>query len=177
MPPERLSGHLLLAAPSLFDPNFRRTVVLITEHSEEGAMGLVLNRPTETEVSDAVPDLADLADDVDVVHAGGPVQPDAVVALGDFEEPEEAGTPVWGTLGLLDPERPDPALRRLRVYAGYAGWAPGQLDAEIEEGAWISVPAAPDDPFTEDDLWTTVLQRKGGAYALMVSMPIDPTLN
>jgi len=171
-----LKGQLLIAAPQLVD-YFRRTVVLVVEHSDEGAMGLVLNRPTETEVSDAVPDLADLADDVDVVHAGGPVQPDAVVALGDFEELEEAGTPVWGTLGLLDPERPGPALRRLRVYAGYAGWAPGQLDAEIEAGAWISVPAAPDDPFTEDDLWTTVLQRKGGAYALMAWMPIDPTLN
>jgi len=171
-----LKGQLLIAAPQLVD-YFRRTVVLVVEHSDEGAMGLVLNRPTETEVSEAVPDLADLTAEMDVVHAGGPVQPDAVVALGDFEEPEEAGTPVSGTLGLLDPERPDPALRRLRVYAGYAGWAPGQLDAEMEEGAWISAPAAPDDPFSEVDLWTTVLQRKGGAYALMVSMPIDPTLN
>lgn len=171
-----LKGQLLIAAPQLVD-YFRRTVVLVVEHTDEGAMGLVLNRPTETEVSEAVPDLADLAEGVDVVHAGGPVQPDAVVALGDFEEPEEAGTPVSGSLGLLDPERPDPALRRLRVYAGYAGWAPGQLDAEVEEGAWIPEPAAPDDPFTEDDLWTTVLQRKGGAYSLMVSMPIDPSLN
>jgi len=174
--PNFLRGQLLIAAPQLID-YFRRTVVLVVEHTEEGAMGLVLNRPTETEVSEAVPDLAGLTEHPDVVHAGGPVQPDAVVALGDFVDPEEAGTPVSGTLGLLDPDRPDPALRRLRVYAGYTGWAPGQLDAEIEEGAWIAEPAAPDDPFSEADLWTTVLQRKGGGYSLMASMPIDPTLN
>ena len=174
--PDSLKGQLLIAAPQLVD-YFRRTVVLVVEHNEEGAMGLVLNRPTETDVAEAVPDLAALADSVDVVHAGGPVQPDAVLVLGDFEEPEEAGTPVSGTLGLLDPEHPDPALRRVRVYAGYAGWAPGQLDAEMEEGAWIVEPAAPDDPFTREDLWAAVLQRKGGAYALMVSMPIDPSLN
>ncbi len=173
---DSLKGQLLIAAPQLID-YFRRTVVLVVEHTDEGAMGLVLNRPTETEVSEVVPDLADLADYMDVVHAGGPVQPEAVIALGDFEEPAQAGTPVAGTLGLLDPNSPDPALRRLRVYAGYTGWAPGQLDAEIEEGAWISEPAEPDDPFTETDLWTTVLQRKGGGYSLMASMPIDPTMN
>ncbi len=173
---ESLKGQLLIAAPQLVD-YFRRTVVLVVEHTDEGAMGLVLNRPTETEVAAAVPDLAELTGRDDVVHAGGPVQPDAVVALGDFEELAEAGTPVAGTLGLLDPGRPDPVLRRLRVYAGYAGWAPGQLDGEIEEGAWIAEPAAPDDPFAREDLWSAVLQRKGGAFSLIASMPIDPTLN
>jgi len=173
---DSLKGQLLIAAPQLID-YFRRTVVLVVEHTDEGAMGLVLNRPTDTEVAAAVPDLAGLAAEDDVVHAGGPVQPDAVVALGDFEELEEAGTPVAGTLGLLDPARPDAALRRLRVYAGYAGWAPGQLDGEMEEGAWIAEPAAPDDPFAREDLWSAALQRKGGAYTLMASMPIDPSLN
>ena len=103
-------------------------------------MGVVLNRPTETVVAEAVPELADLADPEDVIHAGGPVAPDAVIALGDFEEPDEAGTPVAGSLGLVDPERADPALRRLRVFAGYAGWAPGQLDQELEAEAWIVGP-------------------------------------
>ncbi len=173
---DSLRGQLLIAAPQLVD-TFRRTVLLVLEHGEEGAMGLVLNRPTETEVADAVPALAELAGRGDVMHVGGPVEPGAVLALGDFEDPEEAGTPVTGTLGLLDPDRPDPELRRLRVFAGYAGWAPGQLDAELSEEAWLTTPAAHDDPFTEGDLWPIVLQRMGGAYALMANMPTDPSLN
>lgn len=173
---DSLRGQLLIAAPQLVD-YFRRTVVLVLEHSGEGAMGVVLNRPTQAEVADAVPALAELAGAGDVVHAGGPVEPEAVLALGDFEDPSQAGTPVTGPLGLLDPGRPDPQLRRMRVFAGYAGWSPGQLDAELEQDAWILSPAAPDDPFSTEDLWPTVLQRKGGAYALMASMPIDPSLN
>ncbi len=173
---DSLRGQLLIAAPQLVD-YFRRTVVLVLEHNEEGAMGLVLNRPTETEVAEAVPALAELTGTEEVVHSGGPVEPGAVLALGDFEDPEEAGTPVIGTLGLLDPDRPDPELRRLRVFAGYAGWSPGQLDAELSEDAWLTAPAAPDDPFTDGDLWPVVLQRMGGAYALMASMPADPSMN
>ena len=82
-----------------------------------------------------------------------------------------------GTLGLVDPDRPDPELRRLRVFAGYTGWAPGQLDAELSQDAWVTAPAAPDDPFFDGDLWPVVLQRLGGAYALMASMPVDPSMN
>jgi len=171
-----LRGQLLIAAPSLFD-YFRRTVILVIEHTEEGAMGVVLNRPSETTVAEAVSALAELADEDDFVRVGGPVAPEAVVALGDFEDPNDAGTNVVGSLGLLDPDQPDPALRRLRVYAGYAGWGPGQLDGEIDEGAWIVDPADPADPFKEGDLWADALQRKGGAYSLLATMPSDPSLN
>jgi putative transcriptional regulator len=173
---DSLRAHLLVAAPSLFD-YFRRTVVLVIEHSDEGAMGVVLNRSSETPVAEAVPSLAERAGDGQLVHVGGPVAPDAVVALGDFEDPEEAGTPIIGSLGVLDPERPESILRRLRVYAGYAGWAPGQLEDEIEQGAWIVESADPDDPFRDGDLWSDALQRKGGAYALLATMPADPSLN
>jgi putative transcriptional regulator len=169
-------GKLLIAAPQLTD-YFHRTVVLVIEHNEDGAMGLVLNRPTDSEVAEAVPSLAGVVDDDALVHAGGPVQPSSVLVLGDFEEPEDAGTPVAGTLGLLDPERPAADMRRARVFAGYAGWAPGQLDMELEQEAWIVEDAAPDDPFSGDDLWSRSLQRKGGQYALLASMPEDPTLN
>ena len=135
---ESLRGQLLIAAPQLSD-YFRRTVVLVLEHTEEGAMGLVLNRPTESEVIEAVPSLSSLVDGSDLVHAGGPVQPDSVLVLGDFEEPEDAGTQVVGTLGLLDPERPEAELHRARVFAGYAGWAPGQLDWSWtrRRGSWL----------------------------------------
>ena len=166
----------MIASPQLVD-YFRRTVVLIIEHSEDGAMGIVLNRRTDAEVREVVPSLAPMADEDDVIHAGGPVEPDTVIALGDFEDPEEAGGRVTGSIGVLDPDRPEPTLRRLRVFAGYAGWAPGQLDAEMEEDAWIVAAAEPDDPFSGDDLWPQVLQRKGGEFVLMTTMPLDPRLN
>ena len=171
-----LRANLLIAAPSLFD-YFRRTVVLVLEHNEEGAMGVVLNRPSETTVAEAVDALAGLADSDELVRLGGPVSPESVVALGDFEDPDEAASPVLGSLGLLDPDTPDPALRRLRVYAGYAGWGPGQLDGELDEGAWIVASLDPDDPFKDGDLWADALQRKGGAYSLLATMPADPSLN
>jgi putative transcriptional regulator len=173
---ETLRGQLLIATPSLFD-YFRRTVILVLEHTPDGAMGVVLNRTSETAVADAVPALAELADGDEVVRLGGPVSPDSVVALGDFADPDEAGTAVVGGLGTLDPERENSSLRRLRVYAGYAGWSPGQLDGELEQEAWIVAAAHPDDPFRDGDLWAEVLRRKGGTFALMATMPADPSLN
>ncbi len=174
---ESLRGQLLIAGPTLVDPNFRRAIVLVAEHTDEGAMGIVLNRRTEAEVREVVPSLAMMADEDDVVHAGGPVEPDTVIALADFEDPSEAGAQVTGSIGVLDPDRPEPALRRLRVFAGYAGWAPGQLDAEMEQDAWIVTSTEPDDPFSPDDLWPRVVQRKGGEFVLMRTMPIDPKMN
>src|SRR3954451_972855 len=141
-----LRGHLLIAAPSLFD-YFRRTVVLVLEHTPDGAMGVVLGRETETRVADAVPALAELPGADEVVYLGGPVAPESVVAIGDFEDPEDAGTQVIGSLGTLDPDGDHESLRRLRVFAGYAGWGPGQLDGELEQDAWIVQAADPEDPF------------------------------
>lgn len=169
-------GQLLIAAPSLFD-YFRRTVILVLEHTEDGAMGVVLNRTSETRVSDAVPALSELPGGDELVRLGGPVSPQSVVALGDFERPEEAGTQVIGTLGTLDPEADNESLRRLRVYAGYAGWAAGQLDGELEAEAWIVTDAEVDDPFADGDLWAAALARKGGKYRLLATMPADPSLN
>jgi putative transcriptional regulator len=124
-----------------------------------------------------VPTLGELADAEERVHIGGPVSPQSVVALGDFEDPSEASTQVLGSVGVLDPDRPDAALRRLRVYAGYAGWSGGQLEDEIEQGAWIVDLADPEDPFRDTDLWAETLERKGGPYTLLASMPADPSLN
>jgi putative transcriptional regulator len=171
-----MRGHLLIAAPSLFD-YFRRTVVLVLEHTPEGAMGVVLGRETETRVSEAVPALADVAEDDDVIYLGGPVSPESVVALGDFERHEEAGTPVVGSLGTLDPDAENDSLRRVRVFAGYAGWGPGQLDAELESDAWIVQPADANDPFRPGDIWSEALARAGGRYKLLATMPADPSLN
>lgn len=183
---ESLRGHLLIAGPALLDPNFHRTVVLVGEHGEEGAMGVVLNRPSAVAVADAVEPLArldGLEGASEAVFVGGPVQPQAIVVLGEFEDPEQAGALVLGTVGFLPGEIEDPAevgaLTRARVFAGYAGWAPGQLEGELEEGSWIVEPAEPDDVFTADPeaLWSAVLRRKGGPFALLASMPPDPSLN
>jgi putative transcriptional regulator len=151
--------------------------VLVLEHSPDGAMGLVLNRISETPVAEAVPPLADLVEVDEMVRVGGPVSPEAVVALGEFEDATEAGMPVVGDVGTLDPDAANETLLRLRVYAGYAGWSPGQLDGEVEEGAWIVAPAEPEDPFRDGDIWSEALTRKGGGYRLLATMPSDPSLN
>ena len=179
---ESLRGHLLIAGPALVDPNFWRTVVLVGEHTDEGALGVVLNRSSETPVEEALPELALLADDMGAVHVGGPVQPSAVVVLADFADAEQAESLVVESVGFLPAEvEPDTLgeLRRARVYVGYAGWGPGQLDSELEEGSWIVEPALPDDVFTDDPeaLWSVVLRRKGGPFAVLAAMPPDPSQN
>jgi putative transcriptional regulator len=177
-----LRGNLLIAAPGLVDPNFWRTVVLVGEHSDEGALGVVLNRTSETPVDEAVPELAELVDGMGDVHVGGPVQPSAVVVLADFADPPDPDALVVESVGFLpaevDPDTLGP-LRRARVYVGYAGWGPGQLDEELGEGSWIVEPAVADDVFTNepDDLWSAVLRRKGGHFRVLAAMPPDPSLN
>jgi putative transcriptional regulator len=180
---ESLSGQLLLASPALLDPNFQRTVVLVGAHSEDGAMGVVLNRPSQVTVGEAVPQLEPAVDEEEPVYLGGPVQPSSIVLLGEFLDPEPAGLLVLGRIGFPAPETGieelTEATARRRVYAGYAGWGEGQLDAELEQGDWIAHPALPDDVFTEtpEVLWSSVLERKGGSYALIARMPLDPSVN
>jgi len=180
---ESLRGHLLIASPALIDPSFRRTVVLVTEHTEEGAMGVVLNRASPVAVADAVPHLAQLAEDGACIHVGGPVQPEAVVALAELDDASDSAAIALGDIGYLradaDPAELAGGVRRLRVFAGYAGWGGGQLEGELEESAWIVEPAEPDDVFTPDPdgLWSTVLRRKGGPFAVLATMPPDPSQN
>jgi putative transcriptional regulator len=172
---ESLTGKLLIASPSMPD-YFHRTVILVIEHSEDGAFGLVLNRPSETTVGEASPVLAELIGDEHVLHVGGPVQPNAVTAIGDHPDPADATKLIVGTVGMVDLDDA-PELSRVRVFAGYAGWGAGQLDGEMEQDAWITENAHPDDPFAEGDLWSGVLRRKGGEYALLARMPPDPSVN
>ena len=180
---ESLSGQLLVAAPSLLDPNFRRAVVLIGAHSEEGAMGVVLNRPSQVTVGEAVPQLEQAVGELETVYVGGPVQPSSIVFLAEFLDPSPAGLLVLGRIGFPAPEADidelSDAIARRRVFAGYAGWGEGQLDEELDQGDWIAQPARPEDVFTQepDELWSSVLARKGGAYTLLARMPLDPSVN
>lgn len=179
---ESLRGKLLIASPALVDPNFARSVVLMTEHGEDGAMGIVLNRPSEAPARELLPALEEIAGD-DPLFVGGPVQPEAVVLLAEFSDPEAAAWIVVADVGLAsagtDIDELVPAVRRGRFYAGYSGWGPGQLEAELELDSWIVEPPIPTELFPDnpETLWNDVLKRKGGQYALISRMPEDPSVN
>jgi putative transcriptional regulator len=180
---DSLRGQLLVAGPTLQDPNFHRTVVLICEHTEEGALGLIVNRPTPVEAGEAVPELVSLIGDGARLWSGGPVQPASVVVLADFIEPPDDVLMVLEGVGLVlqgaDLTDLDLGERGARAFLGYAGWGPDQLEGELERDDWIVVPAVPDDAFgpDADALWAAVLARQGGEYALLATMPPDPSLN
>jgi putative transcriptional regulator len=179
------TSRLLVAEPMLGDPNFERTVVLMISHTEEGALGLVLNRPTDTPVAEVLPGWVDLVTEPAVVHLGGPVEPQSGWCLARVVDANdrEGFVPLIGNLGLLDLDT-DPAslagqITRLRLYAGYSGWGPGQLDHELAADAWIVVDADVEDPFLPDGttLWNRILARQGGTLARLSLFPPDPSLN
>jgi putative transcriptional regulator len=180
---DSVRGQLLIAGPALADPNFWRTVVLVVEHSSEGALGLVLNRPAETTVGEVVPQLDELLASEEPVYIGGPVGSSSVIVLARFDDPGDAALLAFADVGVLGTDfsldEPVDGLRTARAFVGHAGWGPGQLDGELERGDWILEPARLEDAFSEnpEGLWTSVLTRKGGSYALIAQMPADPSWN
>jgi putative transcriptional regulator len=188
------AGQLLVATPSLVDPHFDHTVVLLLDFDGDGALGVVLNRPSGVPVAEILPEWADAATTPDVLFAGGPVGTDSALAVGaiprpvDGHEPGEDDEPVgfrrlYGEVGIIDldtpPELLAPALTGVRIFAGYAGWGSGQLEAEIESDSWYVVPSAPGDLFGADPegLWARVLRRQPGELAWVSTRPLDPTQN
>jgi putative transcriptional regulator len=180
------AGRLLVATPLLTEGTFFRAVVQLLQHSDEdGALGVVLTRPSGTALAEVLPGWALLAPDPVVVFEGGPVQQTAAICLGRLTAgaPEDAayavvaGAPWLGTVDL-DQDGAD-AVEQIRVFAGYAGWSAGQLEAEVAEGGWWVLDALPGDCFTETPelLWQQVLRRQGMPIALAASYPADPTLN
>jgi len=180
---DSLRGKLLIAPPMLLDPHFTRTVVLVAAHDENGALGLVLNRPLETPLTEISPVLRSLAEPGSMLHSGGPVAPDAAVVLADFIDPALAALTIFGNVGFPSAECDlgdlASGVRRARVFAGHSGWGPGQLDGELEDDGWIVGQLAPDELWQPDStqLWSTALRRKGGSYALLARMPDDPSVN
>jgi putative transcriptional regulator len=182
-------GRLLLATPPLEDPNFDRTVIYVLEHHDEGALGLVLNRPSPEELGDALSAWAQLQSDPSLVFVGGPVEPDALIAIARMREPTtgevdpEHLAPLSGDLAsadlAADPDDVIPSISALRVFRGYAGWGPGQLEGEIEAGAWLVLDPEPTDLFTEepDELWRAVLRRQPGRLAWLAMAPDDLDAN
>jgi putative transcriptional regulator len=179
---ESLRGHLLISSGGLFDPNFRHTVVLIGEHNADGALGVVLNRALNVTVEEALPPLGDLVPPGEAVFQGGPVQPESAVLVAEMTDPELLDVLAFGSVGFLVGEvsvdiKPD--ILRARVFAGYSGWGPGQLEAEMAEDTWVIDPARVEDVFTEEPemLWSRVLRRKGPDYYQMSRVPYDPSMN
>lgn len=179
---DSLKGHLLISGGKLYDPNFRHTVVLIGEHDEDGAVGVVLNRALDVTVRQAVPALADLAGADEPLFEGGPVEPSQAVLMAELAIPGFVDVPVFGNVGFLTGEIPEDiraSVVRARVFLGHAGWAPGQLEAEMLTDSWIVEPATEDDVFTPDPdaLWRRVLERKGPPYDKVARIPFDPSMN
>lgn len=179
---DTLRGSLLISSGGLYDPNFRHTVVLVGEHNVDGALGVILNRPLDVGVAGAVPALGDYVGAGEILYEGGPVQPTGPVLVAELDDPGLADLHVFDHVGFLVGDLDDdilPHIRRARVFLGYSGWAPGQLEAEMTEDSWIVDAARPDDVFTDapELLWSRALRRKGPEYHRMSKMPFDPTMN
>jgi putative transcriptional regulator len=179
-------GRLLLATPPLEDPNFDRTVIYVLEHHDEGALGLVLNRPMDEQLTEPLDAWTTLQSDPSQIFAGGPVEPDALIALarttGEVDDDDHLA-PLNADIASADLSA-DPVLisstiSALRVFRGYAGWGPGQLDGEIDAGAWMVLDTEPGDVFTDhpDDLWRTVLRRQPGRLSWLATAPDDLAVN
>lgn len=179
---ESLRGQLLISSGGLYDPNFRHTVVLVGEHNADGALGIVLNRALDVTVEEALPPLSDLVPPGGLLFQGGPVQPENPVLLAEVAHPGLVDIPVLESVGFLVGDISAdirPSILRARVFAGYSGWGPGQLEAEMAVDSWIIDPARVDDVFTDvpELLWSRVLQRKGPEYRQLSRMPYDPSMN
>lgn len=177
-----MRGQLLIANGSLFDPNFRQAVILLVEHGDEGAVGVVLNRPARVTVADAAPLFLALTGPTEPIFLGGPVQPDAAMVLAEVLNTDVLATTIFDHIGVLnhDPDRPHPqGIARTRVFAGYAGWGAGQLENELQDSSWIVEDPQVEDVFTDEPekLWAHVLRRKGGPFTMLSTMPLDPSHN
>ena len=180
---EPSAGRLLVATPLLGDPHFSRTVVYLLEHDGGGTVGVVLNRPSHTPVGQVLPDWHDAVSGPAVVFGGGPVQPDGALCLGELDSDTTGIRQVVDGVSTIDLDGDVAVIaaiaRRLRVFAGHAGWSPGQLVAELAEGAWWVVPGSPADLFTEDPrtMWRRVLRRQPPPLNLVSTYPPDPLQN
>jgi len=183
-----MTGRLLVATPRLDDPNFARSVVLLLDHDDDGALGVIISRPTTVPVADVLPGWSELVTGPDVLFSGGPVATDSALGVAVLNGSDEDDTPVgWRPLypgaGLVDLDAPPEllagVLTGMRVFAGYAGWGSGQLENEIAEGAWYVVPAETGDLLDPDagGLWRRVLRRQPGELAFVATCPQDPSQN
>ena len=179
---EWLKGKLLLSLPVVREDAFYRTVILMLAHGPQGALGVVLNRPTRIELREIFPELQYEAAEPAVLFTGGPVEPDGIICLARGKSTEERPgfAPVLDRWGSIDPREPPPGgVDQVRVYRGLSSWAPTQLEFELENGSWKITEAGPFDLTSDepDELWERVLERQGADYARLKHVPRDPSLN
>lgn len=176
---------LLVATPIIDDGNFERAVVYLFEHGPEGSVGVVLNRPTDVVVADVLGGWANAAAKPAVLFSGGPVSAGSVLGLAKATGalPAELFTELEWPVGAIDitsePGLVTGQLESVRLFSGYAGWGPGQLQGELGVGAWWVFDALPADLFDPDprELWYRVLRRQGAPYAVYGFAPDDPSSN
>lgn len=181
------SGQLLVATPALADPNFQRSVILLLDHDEDGALGVALDRPLDQPVAEVLPGWEGLVGTPPCLFAGGPVSSGSALGVAVLDPATPAAPLGWrrmfGDTGLVDLDTPVPvvadAILAMRVFAGYSGWGPGQLEGEVAEGAWVLLPAVPGDLVSADPtgLWQAVWRRQGGWLGLLADFPDDPAHN
>lgn len=182
------TGSLLVASPLLDQPPFRRSVVLLLDHDDDGALGVIVNQPAELTVERVLAAWSSTVSEPGVLFAGGPVGTDSALAVAElYENAASAEPPGWracfGRIGLVDLDAPPAlltdAIKRMRIFAGYSGWSSGQLEGEIEEGAWYVVDSRPDDIFDLHpvDLWRRVLRRQRDEMAFVSTYPDHPAMN
>lgn len=185
---EPMAGSLLIAAPDMPDPNFSRAIVYLIEHDHTGSLGVVITRHSETEVASILPAWADVCASPAVFHIGGPVKPDTGIALAVLSAGADGSYDVGlqqieGRVHVVDLDS-DPAQLRdrcdgLRVFVGYTGWAPGQLQGELDRGDWYVAPSLPTDLLapTHVDVWGEVLRRQDMPLPLYATYTGDGELN
>lgn len=173
---ESMAGSLLVATPTLFDPNFYRTIVLILQHDDDGCVGVVLNRPSDEPVAEHLPDWADRVPEPRTVNYGGPVDPAVAIGLSLAGNGLATGVPGLSLVDLT--ASPDDSTHPVKIYSGYAGWGSQQLESELAMGSWYVVQASPEDPFDADDgQWRRVLRRQPNFLSVVSTFPEDPDLN
>lgn len=183
---EVVAGSLLVATPVLVDPNFADAVVLLLDVNDDGALGVVLNRPSPVLVAEVLVEWRDVVAEPEVLFRGGPVNPEGALAVGRLADADDVPVgfrAVYADMGVVDLDTPlellDGSLSGLRIFAGYSGWSSGQVQREIAQGDWYVVPAEVADVFRLDptDLWRDVLRRQPGELAWHATRPLDPDLN
>lgn len=179
---EWLKGRLLVAMPTLNGDEFYRTVILMLAHGPQGALGVVLNRPTEVPVGELFPELSLEASVPSVLFTGGPVEPDGIICLGRGADAKEKPgfAPVLDRWGSIDPRQPPPGgVDAVRVYRGYAGWSRGQLEDELDRSSWLVFDAWPEDLTNPEpeDMWMRVIDRQGPKFEKLKNVPRNPSLN
>ncbi len=166
------------------DQNFKRSVVLMIEHTHDGAIGLVLNQATDTTTQEILPEWSLYANPIPEIFIGGPVEPNSCLALGRFLGEIDTGHQfIFANVGIIDlssdPDNLPDSLSEMKIFSGYSGWGPMQLDSELAVDAWFVVDADPFDVFSSnhDELWSLVLRRQKGPMAWLANYPEDPKLN